>query len=1108
NMNITDAVLLILHINNIWCDNHSNWVKFKDSFLAEFENVSKNEGCPNFHEKNANELWKITIDYRNAAKEQWDKLKQLNKEDLREYSSEQLKDFSITFGKLACEEYREACKIADKAKQLKKQVKLRGNMALCLYVSEQFMEAQVYALSAIHLQFKNSQNITQEFVEAKNIYDKVKGGDTTKETSKPSTEISNPSTVILKPSTEIIKPSSEIKDKLTLMLVKKDQELSLYEKKNFQGSIGDDLGKIGTEFMINANRDVVRYKASRQEILHAKCRAQKHITLGTMTISTGAGVGIVAALAGFVEISEAAVIIGAGASLCPVVTILAGVATLGLGIWGGKMLWKRGNLILEEPKIREKLNQIMVNALAAYDHKNYQEFLIALSTPYVNNVSLLKFETPAIRVVISPEEIIDKLINHGFRSDGIAYLLNLIGEVLISGKIKLENQTMKDLKALAKIVFDGVLNKRLVDEAVTLDNRIRELRKSYQPLSQFRDFFSLEAYRDIAQENKDDARKMPFQSRLEEMRNTARINIAIFYIMDTGDDEREQAIKIIKAVRDSINTNFQFVGTAKLRLEVLEDFLWVISGSELPEESIEISPTTFPKAIKSIQDIDNDEYVLYLNNKLQQTTSYQEKIQLYNDLAANYEQLAEKEDKINKLMGLRHWHAAQKNYENARRIDSENPNSALGYAKCLLKLSKYTQLIQLPNASPSMALLSDYWRLCSIAYCKQANYDKAEEYITEALIKDNNNILAVKQRELIMKLGKNRYKKEEKKSIKYEEDYFKNSRSNESPVYNILSIDGGGIRGVLPALWLKEIENRSHRPISHLFNMIAGTSTGGFTAAGLSVPYSLYSRWKLSDFKPKFSASDILNTYLNESRKLFATDNTWCYFDPKYTDKSRSQLFKDLFSETKLSHALTKLIVPTVNENDLAQPHLFKSYNASSKNDTFYDALMATTASPTFFSHHNIKNKGVFLDGGVLINNPTITAYTEATQYYYVAIEKISVLSLGTGCYTPDPLRPDLYLSKLFWQHKHHKVALTDSIDCQMHAKLGDRYQRWQVWLENPIGLDDFKNISNLLEIGYQYIEELDDSDENPINKLVESLQKSQNIPNEITEITTTTTFI
>ncbi|CAG8810319.1 9141_t:CDS:1, partial [Racocetra persica] len=524
------------------------------------------------------------------------------------------------------------------------------------------------------------------------------------------------------------------------------------------------------------------------------------------------------------------------------------------------------------------------------------------------------------------------------------------------GKVELEHQTIKDLKALAKIVFDGVLNKKLEREAEKLDCRIHELRKSYQPLSKIRDFFSLEEYRDIAQENKDDARKMPFQSRLEEMRNSARINIAIFYIMDTGDNEREQAIKIIKEVRNSINKNFQFVGTAKSRLEVLEDFLWVISGSELPEEPIEISPTTFPKAKKSAQDIDNDEYVRYLNNKLQQTSSDQEKIQLYNELAANYMQLAEKKDKINKLMGLCHWQAAQKNYENAREIDSKNPNSTFGYAKCLLKLSKYTQLIQLPNASPSVALLSDYWRLCSIAYCKRANYDKAEEYITEALRLDNNNKLAVKQRELIMKLGKNlnenRYKKEEK-SIKYEKDYFNNSRSNESPVYNILSIDGGGIRGILPALWLKEIEHRSHRPISHLFNMIAGTSTGGFTAAGLSVPRS----WQLSDFIPKFSASDILNTYQNESRKLFATDNTWCYWDPKYTDKSRYQLFKNLFSETKLSRALTKLIVPAVNENDLAQPHLFMSYNASSENDTFYDALMATTASPTFFSHHNIKNK-------------------------------------------------------------------------------------------------------------------------------------------------------
>lgn len=52
----------------------------------------------------------------------------------------------------------------------------------------------------------------------------------------------------------------------------------------------------------------------------------------------------------------------------------------------------------------------------------------------------------------------------------------------------------------------------------------------------------------------------------------------------------------------------------------------------------------------------------------------------------------------------------------------------------------------------------------------------------------------------------------------------------------MLAIDGGGIKGILPAFWLSEIEIKTKRPISHLFNMIAGTSTGGILAAGLSIP--------------------------------------------------------------------------------------------------------------------------------------------------------------------------------------------------------------------------------------------------------------------------------
>src|SRR5581483_9012439 len=108
------------------------------------------------------------------------------------------------------------------------------------------------------------------------------------------------------------------------------------------------------------------------------------------------------------------------------------------------------------------------------------------------------------------------------------------------------------------------------------------------------------------------------------------------------------------------------------------------------------------------------------------------------------------------------------------------------------------------------------------------------------------NKLANEQKELLEKLvikGDNTtnyrissYEKD-KETVKFEVDYLKNSHSDSSPIYNILSIDGGGIRGILPALWLSEIEHRAHRPISHLFNMIAGTSTGAIIASGLSAPF-------------------------------------------------------------------------------------------------------------------------------------------------------------------------------------------------------------------------------------------------------------------------------
>ncbi|RIA98080.1 hypothetical protein C1645_186170 [Glomus cerebriforme] len=1080
-------------------------LEFKEILLDDLEEVSRNEGYVIFHEKKANDLWKNAIDYRNAAKGQWDKLKILEKEDVEEFSSEKLKLFGVDYGILAYQEYRAACKIADKAKQLKKQVELRGNMALCLYISNKFIEAQLYALSAIQLQLKNSQKVTRkDFIEAKKIFDKVKGGD-------PTINATVDATADATMNKETPELDTEIKLKDTtdnsLALVKTvDQEISFFDKKTIQDSINNDMAKISIGLMLKADRSLVRYQAPKEVILHAKNRAFKHKVAGGAVIGGGMTIGGTVSVAACINIYEAVAIIGVTSVGGPL-ALVGGLFTLGLGIWAGVNLWKKGTRLLEEPEIREKLNKIMIDTLEAYDKGEYQKFLEALSEEFKKGASLLKLRKR--EDTINVDYIIDILLKYGFRSDGISYLLNLIGEVLSSGKIKIEGKTTKDLKALAMYVFGGVLSEKLEIEAKKLDDRIHELRKD-QPINyisafnKFKDFVSLKEYSNIAQEHKDDSQEMPFHSRLEEMRNITRINRAIFDILDGGKEEIERAIKTIEEVQKSINSNYQFINAAKWRHEVLEDLLWIINGEGSPEESSEGS-----SKLSLITYVD-DNYISYLNKQLQQVVSNKEKVHLHNAIAVCYVTLAEKEDKTNRLNSLCHWKVAQKNYEKAQEADPENLGAALGFAKCLLKLSKYTQTIQLSDTCPSLTSLSEYWRLRSIAYCKQAKYKEAKENIIEALRLDNKNKLADEQRSLLKKLSEentvewriNRYKEGEK-VIKYERDYLKNSHSNESPTYNILSIDGGGICGVLPAMWLSEIEYRTHRPISHLFNMIAGTSTGGIIAAGLSVP-----SWEIrydecnnpyykcsDDSKPKLSALDLLNLYRNQSKDLFFANRSWSFFKPRYTNQDRSSLFFKYFGRVRLNEALTELVIPAVYENNLTQTHLFTRYddrNNYPKNDTFFDTLMATTAAPTFFPSYEIEGRGVFLDGSLHLNNPAMAAYEKAIQYN-TAKEKISVLSLGTGSYIPDPLDPDLIRGQLFWAQNLHKVVFPQqegNTDRLMYNLLGNRYQRWQVWLEEPIELDDHENIPNLLELGNQYMEDLDASDENPINKLVESFEK------------------
>ncbi|CAG8687674.1 14856_t:CDS:2, partial [Racocetra persica] len=948
---------------------------FRECLLNKLKKILELEG----YEKYGNKLWQITIDYYNASKGHWNKLKVLKKDDIKKLSSELLKRECIIMGELTYNQYRAACKLADKAKLLKRQVKLRGCMALCLYLSNKFLEASLYAFAAIFLQLivtpYELDNFTQhELDEAKKIFDKVNGG--RKEKKKKGEDVSSDSNTDIKLAND---PNH------AMALIKTNNSFNNNEIIQISNYV-NNLVNIITNLFVKAERSLICYQTSYEIILHAKKRANLYI-------------------------------------------------------------YKRGAIMLEAI-IREKLNEIMNKAISAYDDEKYQEFINVLSEEYDKDKRLL-IEYSDKFVWINTDDIVNTLKSHGFRSDGIAYLLVVLGEVLGSGKIKIEGFTHAALKACARRFFELALSYELVEEAKELDKCTSKLRQTSQgsfDSGKLKNSMPLKESPIMALVYLQDSIEMPFFSRLEEIRNIARINFAILNIFEFCMDADEVAKKMVKEVQKSVRENYQYVSKAKLRLEVLEDFLRIISGEDLSDPSFFI---TFPVA----------------------TTQ-----------PVYFEHLAEKEAKISMLNSLRHWQSAQKNYNIVRELDPDNPIYSLGYAKCLLKLSKYTQVIKLSDTCSALNSLSEYWYFRSVAYFKQNKYIDAMSCNSEALNLDPGNNSAGKHRELIKKLNVNniieQHNDRYKRVLIYEIDYLKHAHNNERPIYHILSIDGGGIRGVLPALWLSEIEYRTRRPISHLFNMIAGTSTGGVIAAGLSAPHfkPIYKtndhiEYEYSNLIPLFSASELLNLYKNESKNLFTTSASLFNIPilskiyNKYTDEGRYTMFEKFFGKTRLRHSLTELVIPTANED---YSHLFTRYDAKNieTNDTFVDILMAATTAPTFFPPYKIGNK-TFIDGGIHLNNPASTAYNEAIRYN-VPEKNISVLSLGTGCYLPDSSDPDQY-NLLFWAQNLPRLMIsTQESDT-------DR---------EPIKLDDHESIPYLLELGYQYIEELDCSDDNPINKL------------------------
>jgi uncharacterized protein len=286
----------------------------------------------------------------------------------------------------------------------------------------------------------------------------------------------------------------------------------------------------------------------------------------------------------------------------------------------------------------------------------------------------------------------------------------------------------------------------------------------------------------------------------------------------------------------------------------------------------------------------------------------------------------------------------------------------------------------------------------------------------------------------------------------------------------VLSIDGGGIRGVIPATVLAEIENRTQSRIAELFDLIAGTSTGGILALGLVKPSSDDAT------RPDFAASELAELYEKEGTRIFARspwhqvlalDNL---LDEKYDAKGIESVLVDYFGDVLLSDALTETLV-TSYELETREPWFFARHKARSTPDSDFSmrfVARATSAAPTYFEPEELKvttAHGALVDGGVYANNPAMCAYVE-TKKLHPDVDDVLVVSLGTGQHT----RPIHYAEAKDWGLAHWAKPIldvvfdgvSDTVDHQMKVLCRDsdagdpRYYRYQTELN--IGSDDMDN--------------------------------------------------
>lgn len=323
-------------------------------------------------------------------------------------------------------------------------------------------------------------------------------------------------------------------------------------------------------------------------------------------------------------------------------------------------------------------------------------------------------------------------------------------------------------------------------------------------------------------------------------------------------------------------------------------------------------------------------------------------------------------------------------------------------------------------------------------------------------------------------------------------------------MFKILSIDGGGIRGVIPAKWLERLEDELGSPLANHFDMVAGTSTGSILAAGVAagIPakklLALYTKHGPEIFPPR--------GFSNRRRSFFNP-----FLKPRYEEEPLSEVLQNHFSNIgadAISLADLKLDTLIVTYDVLnRRPRVLCSWNEQDGKIPVWEVCKASCSAPTYFPAHLIELDGVqcpLIDGGVVANNPSSLALAFAIKKQlkgdlkaFESTQTTLLVSLGTGNLT----RPIGIEEATQWGTAQWALPILDVIfdgtssadELVCEAVLSDEsYIRLQVELR--IASDDIddatpQNLNDLQAEAVKYIGENDGR--RNFERIVEALKRS-----------------